>query len=102
MDARKCGDAGRAAAEPGLFVWVRMSAEITGGLAGTAFCVELHQQREKTVRQLLRQVIEGSKLLADRCLERAETQGFVASVMFAEFREFQPFLRLVEKQCANS
>jgi hypothetical protein len=73
-----------------------------GGLAGTAFCVEFNQQREKTVRQLLRQFIEGSKLLADRRLKAAETHGFVPSVMFAEFREFQPFLRHVEKQCANS
>jgi SOS response associated peptidase (SRAP) len=43
------------------------------GLDGVAWCVQLHQKGEKSVRQVVWQLIEGSKLLADCRLQGAET-----------------------------
>jgi hypothetical protein len=42
------------------------------GLVGIALIAELHQEHEKMVRQLLRQLIERLKLLADRRLKGAQ------------------------------
>jgi hypothetical protein len=63
------------------------------GLVGVGLCVELHQKGEKSVRQDIRQLIEGSKLLADRRLKGAKTEGFVPSVVFTALRQIEPFLR---------
>ena len=71
------------------------------GLVGTAVCVELHQKRKKTVRYILRQLVECLKLLADRCLKGAKAQGFRPSIMFAAFRGLKPFLSHFKEKGAS-
>jgi hypothetical protein len=68
-------------------------ARATGGLVGVGLCVELHQKGEKSVRQDIRQLIEGSKLLADRRLNGAKTEGFVPSVVFTALRKIEQSAR---------
>jgi hypothetical protein len=74
----------------------------TAGLVGVGLCVQLHQKGEKTVRQVVWQLIEGSKLSADCRLDGAETQGFVPFVVLTALREIEPFLRHFDERRTNS
>jgi hypothetical protein len=70
-------------------------------LVGIASCVQLHQKGEKSMRQVVWQVIEGWKLLADCCLKGAKTEGFVPSVVFTALRQIEPFLRHFDERGTN-
>jgi hypothetical protein len=54
------------------------------------------------MRDALRRLIEGSKLLADRRLQGAKTEGFVPSVVFTALREIEPFLRHFDERTPES
>jgi hypothetical protein len=71
-----------------------------GGLVGVAWSVELDQKGEKAMGQLLWQLKEGLKLLADCRLKGAKAEGFVPRLMFAEFRGLKPFLRHFEENAS--
>jgi hypothetical protein len=73
-----------------------------GALVGLPLRVELHQKREKAVRHVPWRCIKGSKLLTDRRLKGAETQGFIQSVVFTALCEVKPFLSHLDQRRAYS
>ena len=44
--------------------------------------------------------VERSKFLTDRRLQRAETQGFIPSIVFTAFCEIKVFLSHFDQRCA--